>query len=446
VTNGIHILSWLAKDMRDLLGRYLGERWVEAPDNRDLWKRVKRIPDPELWHVRESLRRQLVVYARRRLRESMEKRGMSKSELAVADEVLDPSALTIGFARRFATYKRGNLLFRDIPRLKKILMDVDRPVQFIFAGKAHPRDDGGKNIIKDIVHTIRDADFRHKIVFLEDYDISLARKLVAGVDLWLNNPRRPLEACGTSGMKVTPNAGLNMSILDGWWEEGYNSEVGWAIGVPEIYDDPEYQDEVESNAIYTLLEKEILPTFYDRSADGIPRRWIQFVKEAMTQLLPVFNTNHMVENYTNHFYLNASINWNQCEYDNFAHARAVAAWHQRVLQHWHEVCVTDVKVEHTHDTLGVGESAKITAEISLGTLAPTDIIVEVYYGKVEYSGNIIHGKSEWLSNVESLGDGRYRFTGTLACDRSGRFGCTVRVLNNSPLDIRRLDVAPLIWW
>ncbi|UCZ57220.1 alpha-glucan family phosphorylase [Desulfurispirillum indicum] len=446
ITNGVHVLSWLSRDMKDLLERYLGERWVDDPYDKEIWKKVRSIPDPELWHAREGLRRRLITFVRKRLKESLQRRGASKSEMALADEVLDPKALTIGFARRFATYKRGNLLFNDLDRLRSILADESRPVQFIFAGKAHPRDEGGKRIIKEIIHTVGLPEFRHKIVFLEDYDISLGRKLVQGVDLWLNNPRRPLEACGTSGMKVTPNAGLNMSILDGWWEEGYDPELGWSIGGRETYDDLSFQDEVESNSIYSLLENEVLPAFYTRSADGIPRKWLQMVKEAMVNLLPVFNTNNMVENYTTRYYLNASINWNQFEFENFAHARHVATWNSRVIAHWSSVSVRSVTIGQGTE-LGVGELAPVVAEVNLGNLTPQDVIVEAYYGRMEHTGRSIQqGQTQVLNSVEHIDGNLYRFHGMLPCPNSGRFACTLRVINNSPLDIRRLDITPLIWW
>ncbi|MBB5022017.1 alpha-glucan family phosphorylase [Desulfurispira natronophila] len=447
VTNGVHLLSWLSRDVKDLLERYLGERWVDDPDDTEVWEKVRTIPDPELWHAREALRRRLVTFVRKRLRESLQRRGATKSEMAIADEVLDPKALTIGFARRFATYKRGDLLFHDLDRLRNILSDESRPVQFIFAGKAHPRDEGGKHIIKEIIHTLHLPEFRHKIVFLEDYDISLGRKMVQGVDLWLNNPRRPLEACGTSGMKVTPNAGLNMSILDGWWVEGYDPECGWSIGGGETYDDLDFQDEVESNSIYSLLENEILPAFYDRSTDGIPRRWMQMVKEAMTNLLPVFNTNNMVENYTTKFYLNASINWNQFEFSDFSHARKVASWNRKIQDHWHQVSVRQVQVKTDSEELGVGEMAHVEAEVLLDGLEPQDVIVEVYYGKMDHADRYIpNGFTERLNNVELIDGCLYRFSGDIVCHSSGRFACTVRVINNSPLDIRRLDITPMIWW
>ncbi len=305
ITNGIHPRSWISHDMADLYDRYLGPRWVERPADQSVWKRVDRIPDEELWRTHERRRERLVAFARRRLHAQLEQRGSRPSELRYAEEVLDPEALTIGFARRFATYKRAALLFQDLERLTKIVGDRDRPVQIIFAGKAHPRDNPGKDLIRQIIHHARRPEFRNRIVFIEDYDMVVARYLVQGVDIWLNTPRRPHEASGTSGMKATANGALNLSILDGWWDEGYTPETGWAIGHGEEYadDQSDYQDTIESNAIYDLLEKDIVPLFYERGRDGLPRGWIAKMKAAMREHAGVFNTNRMVREYYEFCYL-----------------------------------------------------------------------------------------------------------------------------------------------
>ncbi|HEX9078654.1 MAG TPA: alpha-glucan family phosphorylase, partial [Desulfuromonadaceae bacterium] len=271
ITNGVHIRSWLSGKMAGLLIRYLGPRWLEDSTDASLWRRVARIPDTELWRTHDRCREQLVDFSRRRLKEQLRQVGLTPKEQAVADEVLDPDILTIGFARRFATYKRGTLLLRDLDRLARILNDLERPVQIIFAGKAHPADHHGKELIRQIVQLSHQERFRHRVVFLEDYDLGVARHLVQGVDVWLNTPRRPMEASGTSGMKVAFNGGLNLSVLDGWWVEGYKNNNGWAIGRGEVYEDVEYQNEVEGRAIYDLLENEVVPLFYDRGPDGIPR-------------------------------------------------------------------------------------------------------------------------------------------------------------------------------
>src|SRR5436190_5348582 len=267
-----------------------------------------------------------MAFARRRVKQQLKNRNALPAEVARADEVLDPDALTIGFARRFATYKRGTLIFRNLDRLGAIINDKDRPVQLLFAGKAHPRDHGGKELIAEIVHIARRPEFRRRVVFLEDYEINLARYMVQGVDVWLNNPRRPLEASGTSGMKICPNGGINLSILDGWWVEGYAQDNGWAIGAGEEYTDLHYQDDVESRAIYDLLEQEIVPLFYNRSSDGVPRGWVRFMKRSMSTCCPVFNTNRMVQEYIEKCYWPSAQRFDRLAADGLKNAAKLAEW------------------------------------------------------------------------------------------------------------------------
>ncbi|MBU0558866.1 MAG: alpha-glucan family phosphorylase, partial [Bacteroidetes bacterium] len=295
VTNGIHTASHISNEMFDLLYRYLGDEFIENTGNKEVWDGVDDIPDEELWRTHERRRERLVAFARKRLRQQIIARGGSYSDIISSKEVLDASALTIGFARRFATYKRATLISRDVERLASILCNSKFPVQFIFAGKAHPRDDAGKKLIQEIVALTKDDHLRKKIVFLENYDMNIARYMVEGCDVWMNNPRRPLEASGTSGMKVLANGGLNFSVLDGWWDEAYNHHVGWKIGSAEEYKDLDYQDEVESNMIYEMLENELVPTFYNRGEDKLPRKWIAMMKNSMRQLGSVYNTHRMVE-------------------------------------------------------------------------------------------------------------------------------------------------------
>ncbi len=266
ITNGIHIPSWISFEMNDLFERYLGSKWREKQDYRDAWEKVQNIPDPELWNVHEIRRRRLIAFTRLRLQKQLIAKGASNLLVSESQEALNPVALTIGFARRFATYKRAYLIFKDAERLLKILNDSERPVQLVFAGKAHPQDQAGKELIKNIISFMSVGHLRKKIAFIEDYDINVARYLVSGVDIWLNTPLRPLEACGTSGMKAACNGVLNFSVLDGWWDEAYDLKNGWAIGNREVYTDKDYQDEVESKAIYSILEKDIIPLFYERGS------------------------------------------------------------------------------------------------------------------------------------------------------------------------------------
>ena len=305
ITNGVHVQTWVSQEMAQLFDRYLDPSWRSEESRRAVWEGVSSIPDAELWRTHVRRRERLVAFARDRLREQLQRRGVSQTEIEEAEEVLNPDALTIGFARRFATYKRATLIFRDLGRLRKLVTSSDRPLQFIFAGKAHPHDNEGKELIRTIVNVSRDQNFRHSVVFLENYDMNVARYMVQGVDVWLNNPRRPKEASGTSGMKVIYNGGLNCSIPDGWWAEAYRHDIGWSIGHGEEYREDEWahQDYVESQALYNLLEQDIVPLFYRQARDGLPREWIRRVKRSMRELAPAFNTHRMVQQYTDEFYL-----------------------------------------------------------------------------------------------------------------------------------------------
>ena len=309
VTNGVHFRSWVSLEMNQLYDRYLGPKWRHEPADTELWKRTESIPAGELWRTHERRRERLVAFARRRLQVQLKNRGASQSTIDEAEEVLSPDALTIGFARRFATYKRATLLLRDPERLARILNDPQHPVQIIYAGKAHPRDQYGKELIKTIIDLAARPEFRRKLVFLEDYDVAIARYMVQGCNVWLNTPLRPQEASGTSGMKAQANGALNVSTLDGWWDEAWQigldtgAEVGWAIGKGEPYQDPGYQDQVEAQALYQLLEREIVPAFYERRADGLPRKWIDRMKTSIIRLCPEFNMHRMVIQYANGYYL-----------------------------------------------------------------------------------------------------------------------------------------------
>jgi starch phosphorylase len=303
VANGIHTRTWISPGMKTLLKRHLGERWLDDPRDAAAWEGVERIPDGELWSVQRERRIKLVRWVRRRLAQQLERRGSDPGEQSWAREVLDPEALTIGWARRFATYKRATLLFRDPERLHRLLFDPQRPVQLVVSGKAHPHDEGGKELVRAIAVLSADPAFRSRVVLLSNYDIAVARMLVRGVDLWLNTPRRPLEASGTSGMKVAPNGGLNLSILDGWWAEAYTPEVGWALGGSGPAQDPEAQDEAESRALYELLEREVVPLFHQRGPDGVPSAWMARVKASIKRLCPIYNTDRMVTEYAERFYL-----------------------------------------------------------------------------------------------------------------------------------------------
>ena len=297
VTNGIHTSTWVGEDMRELLDRYLGDRWRREPSAPGAWDGIDRVPNAELWRTHERARERLVGFVRERGRRQAVRLRLPPNELALVSEVLDPRSLTIGFARRFATYKRATLLMRDPERLRALLTNEQRPVQFVFAGKAHPQDYPAKELIQRLVHFARDPAVRRRIIFLEEYDLGVAEMLVQGVDVWLNNPRRPKEASGTSGMKVVPNGGLNLSVLDGWWAEAFDGENGWAIGHGENYEDSDAGDEIEARELLELLEHQVIPEFYQRGPDHLPHRWIKRMKHSMHTLSGRFSTDRMVREY-----------------------------------------------------------------------------------------------------------------------------------------------------
>ncbi len=444
VTNGVHIPSWISIEMAMLYYRYLGPKWVEDPDNEKIWDRVSSIPDAELWRTHERRRERLVAFTRKRLIKSLNRRGAKQHEIRNAREVLDPEALTIGFARRFATYKRGDLIFRDLDRLSTLLNNPKQPVQLIFAGKAHPRDMAGKDIIKQIVHFTKDKRFVRRVVFIEDYDINVARYLVQGVDVWLNNPRRPLEASGTSGMKAAANGALNMSVLDGWWCEAYNGINGWAIGAGEEYEDTEYQDEVESRAILDLLENEVIPTFYKRTSDNLPREWISRMKNNLTSVCSFFSTHRMVEDYMESFYLTAAEKYGAFRQNDHEPLKLLNQWLRNVEARWDKVQIVSTDFPAGQENpIGVPIQTKVV--VNLGGLNPEDIQVEAYFGKMDSSGKFEFVETAILHNGKQKDSDLHEFSGNLVLDKTGKFGIRFRIRPVHPLLEPILTVPDLKW-
>jgi starch phosphorylase len=451
VTNGVHFCSWISAEARQLYDRYLGPDWRQVPGARELWKRVDSIPAEELWRTHERRRERLVAYARRKLCQQLRRRGAPQSEIDAAEEALNPEALTIGFARRFATYKRATLLLADEARLSRILNDPQRPVQIIYAGKAHPRDDAGKDLIKRIIEVARKPEFRQRIVFLEDYDMSVSRYLVQGADVWLNTPLRPQEASGTSGMKALANGVLNFSVLDGWWDEAWRMKeegcdpVGWAIGHGESYQDPGYQNAVEAQALYDLLEHDVVPTFYDRKANGLPRRWVARMKSSIGGLCHFFNTHRMVQEYTERFYLVAHANYRKLEEDGGRRARELAVWRARIRENWPRIRIQAVPPQLPAE-ISVDTPIRIQAKVSLGGLTEDDVAVELYMGRLNADGEIVSAVPAAMRVVAQMGDGSYLFEASEAtCHFSGRHGYTVRVLPYHP-DLTTPFLPGLIAW
>jgi starch phosphorylase len=452
VTNGVHLRSWISREMDSLYQRYIGPDWWEMPATNSAWQRgLTRVPAEELWRTHELRRDRLVAFARASVRRNAERRGAGRAEIDAADEVLEAGTLTLGFARRFATYKRATLLLRDPDRLARLLNDHQRPVQLIFAGKAHPRDDAGKELIRQIVMLSREERFRRRLVFLEDYDTAVAREMVQGSDVWLNTPRRPEEASGTSGMKAAVNGTLNASILDGWWDEAWTdlnsaeTPIGWAIGRGEGYASGEEQDQVESEALFHTLEREIVPTFYDRGSDGLPRRWIGLMKASVGTISPIFNTHRMVEEYADRFYVPMAAHAGELGEHELGRARALAAWKARVEGAWGSISVQAGPPSNA-DGLKVGARLAAQARVRLGELTPSDVAVELYVGSVDVHGDLTDARAISMRALNGVAGGEHVFGAeSVDCVRSGLTGYTVRVRPSNPDQATNWQ-PPLLTW
>ncbi|MCU1346463.1 MAG: alpha-glucan phosphorylase [Acidimicrobiia bacterium] len=441
ITNGVHAPTWVSSEISDLLSRSVLPEWEGASASD--WVRVKDIRDDELWRARRQGRERLVSFLRQGLRSSLERRGLSSSDAAWADEVLDPRALTIGFARRFATYKRANLLLSQPERLRALLLSADRPVQFVFAGKAHPADDPGKGLIQEVAQFASDPTVRHRFVFLDDYDISVARAFYHGADVWLNTPRRPLEACGTSGMKSALNGGLNCSILDGWWDECFDGTNGWAISSNEGERDIAKRDLLEANSLFELLEHQIVPQFYDTSEGGVPRRWLARVKSNFVTLGPYVNASRMVRDYATILYEPAAVSADAVSIDSYQPARDLAAWKQRVKAQWPGVAVLEVLGNETEVELG--GTREISALLSLGSLEPGDVVVQLVHGPVGEGDELLDPTVEPMTLEATRSGGDVSYRGAFSCANAGRYGYTVRVLPCHAGLVSPVELGRIAW-
>jgi starch phosphorylase len=437
VTNGVHANTWTSPEVADLLTRYVLPAWHEA--EADDWSRIEDIRDDELWRAREQGRDRLVAFVRARLRASLLNRGMSASDAAWADEALDPRILTIGFARRFATYKRANLLLSQPERLKALLLSPDRPIQLVFAGKAHPHDDQGKEMIRQIIQFSSDPEIRHRMTFVPDYDIAVARTMYQGCDVWLNNPRRPLEACGTSGEKAALNGVLNLSILDGWWDEMFDGENGWAISSAEGYEDLARRDAVEAGSLFDLLERQVVPLYYDRFEGPVPRRWVRRIKSSLRSLGPQVVASRMVRDYVEQLYEPIAGQADALTAGGNERARSLASWKSRVQAGWDGVKI--VSVETGAAVTDLGTARKVEAVVELGSLSPDDVAVELLHGTVGPNDEI---DAPHRVTMDPGGDGG-RYVGEFACETAGRYGFTVRVVPAHTDLTTPLELGQIAW-
>ena len=443
VTNGVHLRTWVSRELNSLLQRYMGRHWAERTDPQGIDGSLAAIPDDELWRVHTQRRERLVANVRRRLRAQAEHRGAAAHELAQASAALHSDVLTVGFARRFALYKRPTLLLHDVNRLKAIVADSHRPVQIIFAGKAHPNDDLAKDLLREITALSRDPAFEGRLVFVEDYDMGLARDLVQGCDVWLNLPIPPQEASGTSGMKAAANGVLNASVLDGWWDEAYTPDAGWAIGRPDV-DDERQRDASDAAAIYDLLEHTVAPLFYDVGAGETPTAWVRMARRAMVLALTRFSANRMVQDYVESFYGPAHLLGQRLSEHHGGAATDLAHWLEHVVAQWPHVHIVEVHADGPSQ-VDAGMVVPVRTRIALAGLSPDDVTVEVFVGHVDYEGTLIGGRAEVTDHAGTEADGTHWFTGRAVLSQSGRLGIAVRVVPRHSLLAGPYDAGLIRW-
>jgi starch phosphorylase len=430
ITNGVHAPTWTARELVEMGTQTSSQGDPVEIDGPVHFDGVDKITALDLWNIRRTLRGRLVDEVRRRVRETALSRGTTEAEVGWTSTAFDPDVLTIGFARRVPSYKRLTLMLRDPERLKALLLDPERPMQLIIAGKSHPADDGGKQLIQQMVAFADDPELRHRIAFLPGYDIGMARYLYWGCDVWLNNPLRPLEACGTSGMKAALNGWLNLSIRDGWWDEWFDGQNGWAIPTADGVADADRRDEVEARAIYDLLSNQVLPRFYERGRDGVPARWVEMVRHTLRETGPKVLATRMVRDYVQALYVPAAGSARAMAVEGYGPAREEASWRSHLLQHWSTVRVAHVEATGAKDTPEIGSTLDLRAEVELPGLATTDVEVQAAYGRVDDADGLHEVTTVPMAHEHTDGS-RHWFTATLPLERTGAFGYTVRVLPHS---------------
>ena len=446
VTNGVHTRTWISPEFEELYNKYLPEYWEEKIHDTTVWEAIDRIPDREIWEIHCSLKRKMIDYVKSQLKHQLVSNGVPVIEAEEYAAELNPNAFIIGFARRFATYKRAALIFRDMARIERILNNSKMPVQIIFAGKAHPADRPAHEVIKHIHDIARREGFKGKIFLIENYNMALARHLIQGVDLWLNNPRRPLEASGTSGQKVCINGIPNCSVLDGWWCEGYNGRNGWVIGDGNPYESEEQQDDADSKSLYYLLENRIIPLYYQRDENGIPAEWVTVMKESIKSVTPQFSTHRMLLEYINDYYIPCIERVRKIRHSNYEFVRSLALFKHKVRRFWQDVRITaDTGNNYcAMHSLKYGENITLNAAVSLGNLSPDDVVVEIYYGPVT-NDQIRTGEAAEMQFIRQLDSHSCLYSVNLSIAESGEYGYTFRVVPKYSELFNKHDI-PLIRW
>ena len=444
ITNGIHTCTWLAPNLKELYNKYLIPYWQDSIQIQDTWKKIDNIPDEKLWSEHLKRKEKLLNLVKENVTNRMRANGVSYEEINEIVSKLNPNALTIGFARRFATYKRATLIFRDLERITQILNDENRPVQLIFAGKAHPADKEGQDLIRYIHEISMKPQFKGKIFVLENYNIGIARYLVSGVDVWLNNPRRPMEASGTSGQKASVNGVINFSVLDGWWAEGYDSKNGWTIGTNDEYESYEIQDDADSTSIYNVLEKKIIPTYYDKDKNGISSKWLRIMKNSIISTGGRYSTSRMVSDYTDKLYM-PLINLTDKYYKDLSNVADLNEWKSKMLINWDKIKIEQIN-NLDNISIDAGNKIEVNCKVTLPDISAENITVEVYAGRITENGRIEDIVVIPMDLAEANDETReYLYKAKLELSTGGSYGYTFRVMprHNMILDPENLN---LIKW
>ncbi|KXS40124.1 MULTISPECIES: alpha-glucan family phosphorylase [unclassified Candidatus Frackibacter] len=440
ITNGVHTLSWLATEWQELFNEFFVDDWEDRISYQEVWEEVKKIPNDIFWRTHQDLKRKMIDYI---YQSDLERKKRYTKDEELHKNRLHEDILTVGFSRRFATYKRADLLFEDLDRLDKICNQNGKEVQFIFAGKAHPADMPGQKLIKKI-HNIAESDrFKDKIILLEDYDIEMARHLVQGVDVWLNNPRRPLEASGTSGQKVAINGGLNLSVLDGWWCEGYNGRNGWVIGREEglEYRDDEEQDLIDSQSLYKTLEEKIVPLYYDTGEEGLPVHWINYMKEAIASTGATYSTDRMLKEYVRKLYMPAMERGKQLKKEDYKKAKELTAWKEKLERNWQDITITSPN-QGEQGKFNIRDKINLEVEIGLGTLTPEDVTVEAYVVSGVKEGEIM---TATMGLKEELENNSYLYSAEVELKEAGTHKYTFRVIPNQVKLSHKHELGLIKW-
>ena len=444
VTNGIHTCSWLAPRLKELYNKYLIPYWQDNMHQDYVWEKIKNIPDEKLWSVHTDRKIKLIKFVKENTTQRLRRAGYSYDEINEIVSKLNPDALTIGFARRFATYKRATLIFKDLERITQILNNEKRPVQIIFAGKAHPADKEGQDLIKYIHEISMMPQFKGKIFLLENYNIAMSRYLISGVDVWLNNPRRPMEASGTSGQKASVNGVINFSVLDGWWAEGYTQTNGWTIGTNAEYDSYEAQDMADSQSMYKTLEEKIIPTYYNRDKNGLSKEWLELMKNSIITTGGKYSTARMLVDYTNKLYV-PLCNLTKKYYEDIETVASFNSWKKDIYRNW-----KDVKITQTNNldniTIDAGNNIEVGCEVELPNIDVKNVIVEAYYGKILENGVVEDVSIIPMTLTEKDEENKkYYFTTRIELTTGGNYGYTFRVMPTHEMILEPANLNLIKW-